>query len=147
MNRRRNRKAEAAAATPAVQAENIEALKTMADALLPPLPPGIPPTTVECSHCGEKITTPAIWPKGAGAIEHHCKDSGDVISIPSPELAAMLAAQYFPGEKCQRETRHDSIRWVCGCGAGGPVGRSNDGIPFVTEEMLEHSPGQQKGAA
>lgn len=67
---------------------------------------------------------------------------------PGPELVvAAPAIERAPAvveTLCQRAITQDSLRWHCACGAGGPVGRSSDGIPFVTEEMLRHLPGQQK---
>jgi hypothetical protein len=46
---------------------------------------------------------------------------------------------------CERLVSHDSLRWRCACGASGPVARSNDGIPYVTEEILRHTPGEVRG--
>lgn len=45
---------------------------------------------------------------------------------------------------CQRLLQHDSVAWWCACGATGRVGRSNDGIPFVNEEILRHAPGERR---
>jgi hypothetical protein len=45
---------------------------------------------------------------------------------------------------CNRLIQHDSMAWWCACGATGRVGRSNDGIPFINEEILRHAPGERK---
>jgi len=45
---------------------------------------------------------------------------------------------------CTRFMSFDSIRWRCACGASGPVGRTNDGIPDTSGDILRHQPGVSK---
>lgn len=52
-------------------------------------------------------------------------------------LPAMVAG-------CQRLVQHDSVAWWCACGATGRMGRSNDGIPYVNDEILRHAPGERR---
>lgn len=49
-----------------------------------------------------------------------------------------------PDGECSRQVTYDSLRWSCACGAAGKVGRSNDGIPYVDEDVLAHAPGEQR---
>jgi hypothetical protein len=44
---------------------------------------------------------------------------------------------------CERTVTYDSQRWVCACGVSGEVARSNDGIPYVDDEVLAHAPGDR----
>jgi hypothetical protein len=45
---------------------------------------------------------------------------------------------------CDRFISFDSIRWRCACGATGRVGRTNDGIPDTSGDVLRHQPGESK---
>ena len=35
--------------------------------------------------------------------------------------------------------------WRCSCGASGPAGRTRDGMPYFSDEVLLHRPGERKG--
>lgn len=44
---------------------------------------------------------------------------------------------------CERTVTYDSQRWTCSCGVSGIVARSDDGIPYVDDEVLAHVPGDR----
>ena len=45
---------------------------------------------------------------------------------------------------CTRFVIYDSLRWHCNCGASGRVGRTADGIPDTSGDILRHQPGVSK---
>ena len=45
---------------------------------------------------------------------------------------------------CTRFVTYDSLRWHCNCGASGRVGRTADGIPDTSGDILRHQPGVSK---
>lgn len=57
-----------------------------------------------------------------------------------PALALPPSERPFRDAHCDRLVQHDSLRWWCACGASGLTGRSPDGIPYVTDEILAHYP-------
>lgn len=68
---------------------------------------------------------------------------GEDVLPAAPVIAPAPAAQ-----PCGRQlVERDSIRWRCACGAAGRVGRDADGIPYLTDELLRHEPGEQKEGA
>lgn len=62
--------------------------------------------------------------------------------VAGPPASAKTEAVTEP--PCTRFVQHDSLHWTCACGATGRVGRSPDGMPFVTDELLRHQPGETK---
>lgn len=63
---------------------------------------------------------------------------------PAPTERELPVAAAAARPRCDRLLTHDSIYWVCACGARGRVGRSADGIPYVDDEVLGHLPGEDK---
>jgi hypothetical protein len=62
-------------------------------------------------------------------------------------LQAVEAAASLPrpaGTDCTAFVTYDSLRWRCNCGASGRVGRTADGIPDTSGDILRHLPGVSK---
>lgn len=81
-----------------------------------------------------------VAPKLDGSITP--EQEAQAIRAAGATPATMSLRGFFP---CTRTILEwDGIRWRCACGASGPVRVSNDGIPYVDEEILAHQPGESR---
>jgi hypothetical protein len=84
-----------------------------------------------------------VEPDGNGGLVRRRWEDGELVAVEPIALGGVEAGEEI--RPCSRLVQHDSMRWFCACGGGGPVGRSVDGIPFVNEDILAHLPGEERG--
>lgn len=68
----------------------------------------------------------------------------EIIGTAASESAQGIPAAIRHPEWCSRFVTFDSLRWRCACGASGRVGRTADGIPDTSGDILLHRPGESK---
>lgn len=96
---------------------------------------------------GATIALPSPPAAEPAAAEMHVRfTEADIVldhTMHQDGTATLMVAD--PDGRCSRKIVHfDSLFWRCACGATGRVGRSNDGIPFVNDEVLAHAPGENR---
>lgn len=90
------------------------------------------------------------YPSGPGPSSAALAESETTAAAADAAPLALAAVASAPpptevrAADCNRFVSFDSLRWRCACGASGRVGRTPDGMPDTSGDVLRHPAGVSK---